>query len=273
MKRSQLYPAIGWIVFLGIGSPLVWAKPPAPTDPSHERIVQKKDLPVVQAHHDKEEAFGWLGVVVQPVDPILKAQLDLPRGAGLVVVRVIPHSPAAKAGIRYADILQKFEGHWLFTPEQFRDLVRNEKPGKDILLDIIRHGESIRVLVELGKAPEEENEEYEEALWKKFGFKRPPEAPHIIASSSAKRLAKELREQIERLEAELASQRKQLQQIYQHVSTEFKELKEELEHAVKEYKEKPRIYHEFPYRPEHPQSNQKEEHESKKFIVIHGPGS
>jgi len=255
MKRSQVYTAIGLVVFLGIGSPRVWTEPPAPSDLSSERIVQKRERLKIQNPQDKGEAFGWLGVVVHPVDPILKAQLDLPRGAGLVVVRVIPRSPAAKAGIRYADILQKFEGHWLFTPEQFRDLVRNERPGKGILLDIIRHGEPIRVLVELGKAPEEEKKAYEEASWKKPSFEVPPRVSYTVRSSSIKQHSEELCEQIERLKAELASQRKQLQQIYQHVA----KLEEKLEHVVKECKEKHRIYYKLPYRLEHPQSKQKKQ--------------
>lgn len=47
----------------------------------------------------------WLGVECFPVDEALRAQLSLGEETGLLVTRVMPDSPAAKAGLQQHDVL------------------------------------------------------------------------------------------------------------------------------------------------------------------------
>ena len=53
---------------------------------------------------------GRLGLFVRPVDDTLAAQLGLKEGQGLVVERVLPETPAAKAGFQEHDVLVTFHG-------------------------------------------------------------------------------------------------------------------------------------------------------------------
>ncbi|MCD6337767.1 MAG: PDZ domain-containing protein [Verrucomicrobia bacterium] len=114
----------------------------------------KKPHPVPRKEPAKPRT-AWLGVAVRPADPTLRAQLTLPRGAGLVVEEVRPESPAAKAGIRVTDILLRLEDQWLFTPDQLAALVRSYKPGETVSLKLIRSGKPLELRARLESAPRE----------------------------------------------------------------------------------------------------------------------
>ncbi len=47
----------------------------------------------------------WIGVDGVPPDDALRTQLELPADLGVVVTKVVPDSPAAKAGLRQHDVL------------------------------------------------------------------------------------------------------------------------------------------------------------------------
>src|SRR5205807_2354218 len=53
---------------------------------------------------------GRLGVQVQKPNAVLAEQLDLPKGQGLVIERVVPNSAADKGGLKAHDILLEFNG-------------------------------------------------------------------------------------------------------------------------------------------------------------------
>lgn len=48
---------------------------------------------------------NWLGLMCYPPPAVLRAQLNLPKGQGLVVAEVVADGPAAKAGIKENDVL------------------------------------------------------------------------------------------------------------------------------------------------------------------------
>lgn len=94
-----------------------------------------------------------LGVAVNSVPPPLAAQLpaDIPRGQGLMVLRVQPGSPAAKAGLQPYDVLLSYDDQRLFSPEQLARLVANDQPGRQVHLKIVRGGQARDVSVTLAK--------------------------------------------------------------------------------------------------------------------------
>ncbi len=94
-----------------------------------------------------------LGVAVNSVPPPLAAQLpaDVPRGQGLMVLRVQPGSPAAKAGLQPYDVLLSYDDQRLFSPEQLARLVANDQPGRQVHLKVVRGGQAKDVTVTLAK--------------------------------------------------------------------------------------------------------------------------
>ncbi len=97
------------------------------------------------------EKAAFIGVATAEVPGMLRDQLKLPRGMGLVVQFVVKDSPAGEAGLRANDVLEKLDDQLLVNGPQFAVLVRAKKPGASVALTIIRGGERSVVNVKLGE--------------------------------------------------------------------------------------------------------------------------
>lgn len=96
----------------------------------------------------KEETF--LGVSTHSVDAALAAQMDLPPETGLVIVQILPESPAAGV-LKTHDLLTRFDDQILIEPRQLGVLVRSKKEGEEVKLTLFRTGKKQTVSVKLGK--------------------------------------------------------------------------------------------------------------------------
>lgn len=111
-------------------------------------------MPEHQSHHGRpahHEKVAFLGITADEPTPALRSQLQLPRGTGLLVDRVLPDSPAEKAGLLPFDVLQKLEDQLLVDQRQLSVLVQLHKPGEEIKLTVIREGALKAVAVKLGE--------------------------------------------------------------------------------------------------------------------------
>lgn len=88
----------------------------------------------------------WIGVVVEEVPEVLRAQVDLPEDQGLLVTSVAKDSPAEKAGIKVHDILLEAAGKPLTKPGDLVDVVQ-EKKDKPIEIKVLRKGKTQTVQV------------------------------------------------------------------------------------------------------------------------------
>jgi hypothetical protein len=93
----------------------------------------------------RKENVTYLGVSTSPVPQVLRKQLTIPRGVGLVVDSITQDSPAAKGGLEEDDVLVRFDDQILVNTEQLGVLVRIKKPGDTANLTVIRQGQE-RVL-------------------------------------------------------------------------------------------------------------------------------
>jgi S1-C subfamily serine protease len=76
------------------------------------------------------------------------------RAGSLVVERVVPGSPADKAGVREGDKLVSLEGAPLATKEDLRHALEKRKPGARVTLVVERDAKSLELPVELGEESE-----------------------------------------------------------------------------------------------------------------------
>jgi len=82
----------------------------------------------------------WVGLTTSRAPAVLRQQLAMERGAGLIVEEVAAGSVAEKAGLRQHDVLVSLDGQLLVLPEQVMILL--EESGKDAPLAcrVIRGG-------------------------------------------------------------------------------------------------------------------------------------
>src|SRR5688572_20447946 len=104
----------------------------------YQRAFEAQTRNTFATYKQKTEKGSYIGVATSPIPAVLREQLKLPSGSGLVVDRVEPDSPAEAAGIKAYDVLQKLDEQVLINPHQFGVLVRSLKPEVEAKLSIIR---------------------------------------------------------------------------------------------------------------------------------------
>jgi TPR repeat protein/S1-C subfamily serine protease len=72
----------------------------------------------------------WIGVKVQKIPPVYSQLLGLNPDQGLLVLEVVPQSPAAKAGIAAGDLLVQVNNQPVTDPEQLIQAVNLNENGK-----------------------------------------------------------------------------------------------------------------------------------------------
>ena len=94
-----------------------------------------------------------LGLVIAELTPNERAQLGASVDFGVVVRRVMPGSPAARAGIEKGDVIFIVNGRKIHTVKDFEDAVAQTEPGGVLRVLLDRHGDEIFLLVPLPKKP------------------------------------------------------------------------------------------------------------------------
>jgi S1-C subfamily serine protease len=62
----------------------------------------------------------------------------VPEVKGVLVMRVVPNTPAEEAGIRKGDVIVQIDGEAVTEPEQLQNLVENSKIGQILQLKVRR---------------------------------------------------------------------------------------------------------------------------------------
>lgn len=98
----------------------------------------------------------WIGISVGPADPVLRSQLRLPEGAGVVVTQVVPEGPAHQAGVEPDDVLLSVNGKPVASGEDLDKVLQSaagEGDGTPLTLKLLHAGEPVEKQV----TPRKEN--------------------------------------------------------------------------------------------------------------------
>jgi len=95
---------------------------------------------------------GWFGI--RTVDHPPAYSLDIPSGA--LVARIVPGSPAAKAGFQPGDVVVTFDGVTVEDAERLSFLQANVGVDKTVILGVVRHGAKAEVRITTIAAPDPE---------------------------------------------------------------------------------------------------------------------
>jgi len=100
-------------------------------------------------------AHGWLGVQIQDVTRELAESFGMKKPQGALVSKVLPDSPAEKAGLQIGDIITEFNGQQIETSGDLPPMVGITPINDKATLKIIRQGETKSLDFKVGLLPDE----------------------------------------------------------------------------------------------------------------------
>ena len=96
---------------------------------------------------------GWLGLQMQPMTDELAQSMGLPKAEGVLINKIEPDSPAAKAELAQGDVITAFDGKPIKEPRDLARLVAEAHGKADVTL--WRKGKEQTVAVTIGTMPAE----------------------------------------------------------------------------------------------------------------------
>jgi serine protease Do len=159
MNKRILFTAGGAAAFslALIALPAISARPQYKTARAQEsQVVQEPEaLPEVMDEMNvlvRDEGSSWLGVETQEVSSDKAKELKLPAERGVLIGKIVPDSPAAKAGLKENDVVTEINGQHIEGTAQFRRIIHEIPAGRTAQITVWREGRSQTLSVTLGKA-------------------------------------------------------------------------------------------------------------------------
>jgi serine protease Do len=101
-----------------------------------------------------DDGSSWLGVETHEVTADKAKELKLSAERGVVLGKIVPDSPAAKAGLKENDVVTEINGQRVEGAAQFRRMIHEIPAGRSIQLTVWRDGRTQTISATLGKSQE-----------------------------------------------------------------------------------------------------------------------
>lgn len=96
----------------------------------------------------------YMGIRMVDLDQEVCNELGLPADTeGAVIVEVISGSPAAKGGLRSADVIQKLDGKGITSGSDVQSVVERKKVGEKLSVELLRQGKRLTLDLTLAAKP------------------------------------------------------------------------------------------------------------------------
>jgi serine protease Do len=102
----------------------------------------------------EDDGSSWLGVETHEVTSDKAKELRLSAERGVVLGKIVPDSPAAKAGLKENDVVMEINGQRVEGAAQFRRMIHEIPSGRSIQLTVWRDGRTQTISATLGKSQE-----------------------------------------------------------------------------------------------------------------------
>ncbi|OUL29838.1 HhoA/HhoB/HtrA family serine endopeptidase [Nostoc sp. 106C] len=117
--------------------------------------IDKAKAIATQLQREGKVAHPYLGVQMVSLTPQLAKQnntdpnspIQIPEVNGVLVMRVVPNSPAASAGIRRGDVIVQVDGQAITTAEQLQNFVENSRLGQVLQVKVQRGNQTQQLSV------------------------------------------------------------------------------------------------------------------------------
>ncbi|MGA2096206.1 MAG: PDZ domain-containing protein [Candidatus Acidiferrum sp.] len=104
-----------------------------------------------------DDGASWLGVESQEVNSDKARELKLPAERGVLLQRIVPDSPAAKAGLKENDVITEINGQRVEGATQFRRMIHEIPAGRNVQFTVWRDGHAQTIHVTLGSSEDNAN--------------------------------------------------------------------------------------------------------------------
>ncbi|MBN3878553.1 MULTISPECIES: HhoA/HhoB/HtrA family serine endopeptidase [unclassified Nostoc] len=117
--------------------------------------IDKAKAIAAQLQRDGKVAHPYLGVQMLTLTPDLAKQnntdpnspIQIPEINGVFVMRVVPNSPAASAGIRRGDVILQVDGKVITSAEQLQNVVEDSRLGQVLQVKVQRGNQTQQLSV------------------------------------------------------------------------------------------------------------------------------
>jgi len=163
MQQKHLFSLLASLAILSTSayaSEYPTAIPPAPlkaiettpTTPAPSTTPHTTAPATTTKNQHSETMGGYLGIGIDVLPKNVAAQMptSVSAGQGIIVTRFAKNSPAEKSGIKANDILLAYDDTKIVHPQQFINLIRDDKPGRDVKITLLRNSKTITQNVTLG---------------------------------------------------------------------------------------------------------------------------
>ncbi len=89
----------------------------------------------------------WIGVFVAPINPNIAKMYDIPYKEGLIVVQVVPRSPASTKGVKPGDVILEAGGRRMAKASDLRNTLEDLYGSDCVDLKIYRDGRLLEICV------------------------------------------------------------------------------------------------------------------------------
>ncbi len=109
---------------------------------------------------------AYLGIQMANLTPEVQQQINSDPESGLkvavdqgvLIVRVMPNSPAAQAGLKAGDVILKVNGENIVDSDAVQKAVEKTQVGSNLQLELSRNGQSLNLATKVGTLPAQNQE-------------------------------------------------------------------------------------------------------------------
>ena len=91
--------------------------------------------------------------IKQKINNLSNGQIRVVADQGVLIVRVLPDSPAARAGLQQGDVILKINNQPVTKTAEVQQLVENTQVGSQLQMEVQRNGQTLRVAVRTAPLP------------------------------------------------------------------------------------------------------------------------
>ncbi len=139
--NSQIYSRTGGYMGLSFSIPIEVAMDVAKQLKEHGKVSR-----------------GWLGVLIQDVTLDLAESFGMSKPQGALIAKVMPDSPAEKAGLQVGDVVLAFNGREIDRSSSLPPVVGSTPVGKRVPVKIMRNKRTQTLWVKLGELPDKDKQ-------------------------------------------------------------------------------------------------------------------